>query len=80
MNSWHLHQGTRMQNKRKLTFDVHLNHKKMPLMWPKQVKWLLYMFYDLSTHFKRNLSVIGGYLIINKVFLDKAYELSTFFI
>ena len=52
----------------------------MPLMWPKQVKWLLYMFYDLSTHFKRNLYVIGGYLIINKVFLDKAYELSTFFI
>ena len=50
----------------------------MPLMWPKQVIWPLYKFYDLSTHFIGNLSIIGDYLIRNNIFLDKAYELSTY--
>jgi hypothetical protein len=58
-----------MQNMKTLTYDVHLNNKKMPLMWPKQVIWALFKFYDLSTHFIGNLSTIPGstigeYLII----------------
>ena len=62
---------------KKWTSDVHLNNNKLPLMWPKQVIWPLYKFYDLSTHFISNLSIIGD-LIRNNVFLDKAYELSTY--
>ena len=49
----------------------------MPLMWPKQVISSLYKFYDLANHFIGNFSIIGDYLIINNIFLDKAYELST---
>ena len=67
-----------MQNMKILTFDVHLNDKKMPLMWPKQVIWPLYKFYDLSTHFIGILYIIGDYLIRDNIFLDKAYELSTY--
>ena len=37
-----------------------------------------YKFNDLSTHFIQNLSIIGDYLLRNDVFLDKAYELSTY--
>jgi hypothetical protein len=44
----------------------------MPFMWPKQVIWPLFKFYDLSTHFIGTLSVIGDYLIRNNIFLDKA--------
>ena len=47
-------------------------------MWPKQVIWPLYKFYDLSTHSIGNLSIIGDCLITNNIFLDKAYELSTY--
>jgi hypothetical protein len=36
-----------------------------------QVLWLI-------THFIGNLSIIGDYLIRNNIFLDKAYELSTY--
>ena len=50
----------------------------MPWMWPKQVIWPLYKFYDLSTHSIGNLSIIGDCLITNNIFLDKAYELSTY--
>ena len=46
-------------------------------MWPKQVIWPLDKFYDLSTHFIRNLSIIGDYLIRKNIFLDEAYDLST---
>ena len=46
----------------------------------KQVKWPLYKFYDLSTHFIRNLYIIGDHLIRNNIFLDKAYDLSTYLI
>ena len=49
-------------------------------MWPKQVIWPLYKFYDLSTHFIRNLSIIGDYLIRNNIFRDEAYDLSTYLI
>ena len=44
-------------------------------MWPKQVIWPLYKSYDLSTHFIKDLSIIGDCLIRNNIFLDKAYEL-----
>jgi hypothetical protein len=47
-------------------------------MWPKQDIWPLYKSYDLSTHFIKDLTTIGDYLIINNVILDKAYELSTY--
>ena len=36
--------------------------------------------YDLSTHFIENLSIVGDYLIRNNIFLDKAYDLSTYLI
>ena len=49
-------------------------------MWPKQDIWPLYKFYDLSTRFIGYLSIIGDYLIRNNIFLDKAYELSTFYL
>ena len=47
-------------------------------MWPKQVIRPLYKFYDLSTHFIGNSSITGDYSIRNNIFLDKAYELSTY--
>ena len=47
-------------------------------MWPKQVIRPLYKFHDISTHFIGNLSIIDDYLIRNNIFLDKAYELSTY--
>ena len=34
--------------------------------------------YDLSTHFIENLSIINQYLILNNIFLDKSYDLSTY--
>ena len=46
-------------------------------MWPKQVIWRLYKSYDVSTHFIKDLFIIGDYLVRNNIFLDKAYELST---
>jgi hypothetical protein len=36
-----------------------------------QVLWLIYSFH-------RIFSIIGDYLLINNIFLDKAYELSTY--
>jgi hypothetical protein len=50
----------------------------MPLMWPEQVIWPLFKFYDLYNHLIGNLSIIGYYLIRNNILLDKAYELSTY--
>ena len=47
-------------------------------MWPKQVIWPLYKSYDLSTHFIKDSSIISDYLIKYNIFLDKAYELSTY--
>ena len=44
----------------------------------KQVLWPLYKSYDLSTHFIENLSIINQYLILNNIFLDKSYDLSTY--
>jgi hypothetical protein len=44
-------------------------------MLPKEVIYPLYKFYDLSTRFIKYLSIIGDYLIINNIFLDKAYEI-----
>ena len=44
----------------------------------KEVIWPLYKIYDLSTHFIRNLSIIGEYLMRNNIFLDKAYDLPTY--
>jgi hypothetical protein len=67
-----------MQNKKKLTFDVHLNNKKMPLIVAQTSHMTSLQVYDLSTHFIGNLSIIGDYLIRNNIFLDKAYELFTY--
>jgi hypothetical protein len=44
----------------------------------QQLIWPLYKFYDLYTDFIRNLSIIGDYLMRNNIFLDEAYELSTY--
>ena len=49
-------------------------------MWPKKGIWPFYKFYDLSTQFIWNISIIGDYLIRNNIFLDKAYDLSTYLI
>ena len=43
----------------------------------KQVIWPLYKSHDIPTHFMMDLSIAGDYLIINNIFLDNAYELST---
>ena len=65
---------------KKLTFDLHL--KKKTNRWCGQNKSydLFYKFYDLSTHFIGNLSIIGDYLMRNNIFLDEAYDLSTYLI
>ena len=63
---------------KKLTYDVHLNNKNC--QWCGQNKSHdLFRFYDLSTHFIRNLSIVDDYLIRNNIF-DKAYDLSTYLI
>ena len=50
---------------------------KLLLMWPKQVIWPLYKSYDISSRFIKDLSIIGNYLMINNIFLDKAYDMPT---
>ena len=71
MDTWHLHQGTRMQNMKKLTSDVHLNSKKCHWCGPNKS-------YDLFTHFIGNLLIVGDYLIRNNIFPDKSYALSIY--
>ena len=51
---------------------------KLLLMWPKQIIWPLYKSYDMSTHFIKDLFIIGVYLIRNNIFLDKSYDMSTY--
>jgi hypothetical protein len=50
MDTWHLHQGTRMQNKKKLIFDVHLKSKKCHWCGPNKL-------YDLFTSFMTHLLI-----------------------
>ena len=62
--------------------------KKWPLMYTWIVKITIdvaqtshmtsLQFYDISTHFNNDLSIIGDYLIRNNLFLDKSYDLSTY--
>jgi hypothetical protein len=50
MDTWQLHQGTRMQNKKNLTFDVHLNSKNYHRCGPNKS-------YDLFTSFMTYLLI-----------------------
>ena len=43
------------------SLPVYTSIMKLLLMWPKQDLWPLCKSYDLSTHFIKDLSIIGFY-------------------
>jgi hypothetical protein len=77
MNTWHLHQGFRMEDMKEFTSDVQFNNKiaidvaQTSHMTFLQVLWLIYSFHE-------GLYFIGDHLIVNNIFLDKSYNLSTY--
>ena len=56
----------------------YLSIKELLLMSPTQVLWPLYKSNDFSTNFMKYLSIIGYHFIIINIFLDMAYDLSTY--
>ena len=77
MDPGHLHQGTRMENMRWCTSDVHFNNE-IAIDVAQTSPWPLYKSYILSTHFIKDLSIIGYYSVINNIYVDKSYDLCTY--
>ena len=81
MDTRHLYQGTKMQNRKKLTFDVHLNNKSYHWCGQNKSYDLLQVFMAyLLISYGIYLAIIGDYLLRNIIFLDKVYDLSTYLI
>jgi hypothetical protein len=66
-----------MQNRKKLTFDVHLNNKnaidvaQTSHLTPFQVLWLIYSFHKKFIYY-------WWLFYKNNIFLDKTHALSTY--
>ena len=59
-----------MQNRKKLTYDVHLNSKKMPLMWLKGLGFRILNLIINNIFLDRSLN----YLLIHVNLIDQIIE------